>query len=152
VPGIYCRSKLAADRLASDAARSGAPVVIVHPTMPVGPGDRRLAPPTAMILGFLRGRHSAYYDAAFNLVDVRDASAGFAAAEAWATLVSHRPPLATVAGVRLVRSPLSFHGTDSWRALGLASRPLVDSLVDLIADLVSRVLVTGGRAWGPLSS
>lgn len=191
VPGAYCRSKLAADRLARQAARDGAPVVIVHPTMPIGPGDRRLTPPTAMVLGFLDGRHPAYYDATFNLVDVRDAAAGFVAAadaapgtrimlagtnvglgdllrrlealtgltmpttrlpyavalgyaalaETWATLVSHRPPPATVAGVRLVRTPLAFDGSATWQYLGIAPTPLDRSLADLVDDLDRRGLL-----------
>jgi dihydroflavonol-4-reductase len=76
MPGAYCRSKFLAEREAEAAARRGLPVVIVNPTMPVGPGDRRLTPPTRMILEFLNGRHPAYMDFAFNLVDVRDAALG----------------------------------------------------------------------------
>lgn len=76
MPGPYCRSKFLAEREALAAARGGLPVVIVNPTMPVGPGDRHLTPPSRMLLGFLNGATPAYLDCAFNLVDVRDAALG----------------------------------------------------------------------------
>src|SRR5437899_452098 len=37
--GPYCRSKFLAERYALRLARRGAPVVVVNPTLPVGPGD-----------------------------------------------------------------------------------------------------------------
>jgi dihydroflavonol-4-reductase len=74
--GAYCRSKYLAERAAIDAAKSGLPVVIVNPTMPVGPGDGLLTPPTRMLLGFLNGATPAYLDCEFNLVDARDAALG----------------------------------------------------------------------------
>jgi dihydroflavonol-4-reductase len=76
IPGAYCRSKFLAENLAINAAKSGLPVVIVNPTMPIGPGDRRLTPPTRMLLGFLRSEYPAYLDCAFNMIDVRDAALG----------------------------------------------------------------------------
>lgn len=76
VPGPYCRSKFRAERAASEAAQSGLPVVIVNPTMPIGPGDLTLTPPTRMLLGFLNGTTPAYLDCDFNLVDARDAAMG----------------------------------------------------------------------------
>lgn len=74
--GPYCRSKLAGERVALAAAARGAPVVVVNPTMPIGPDDDRLTPPTQMLRGFLNGEHPAYLDFAMNLVDVRDAARG----------------------------------------------------------------------------
>ena len=74
--GPYCRSKLLAEQTAFDAARRGQPVVIVSPTMPVGPGDRNLTPPTRMVLQFLNRQLPAYFDCGLNLVDVRDVAAG----------------------------------------------------------------------------
>lgn len=76
MPGHYCRSKFLAEERALAAAAAGLPVVVVNPTLPVGPGDRGLTPPTRMLLGFLRGDYPAYLNSAFNLVDVRDAAAG----------------------------------------------------------------------------
>jgi dihydroflavonol-4-reductase len=74
--GPYCRSKLLAERHALSAARSGAPVVVVNPTLPVGPGDRGRSPPTQMILDFCRGKRHEYLDAELNLIDVRDVAVG----------------------------------------------------------------------------
>ena len=76
MPGPYCRSKFLAEQLARDAAKAGLPVVIVNPTLPVGPGDRLLTPPSRMLLGYLRGEFPAYLDSAFNMIDVRDAALG----------------------------------------------------------------------------
>lgn len=76
MPGPYCRSKFLAEEAAREAARSGLPVVIVNPTMPIGPGDDLLTPPSRMILGFLNGETPAYLDCEFNLVDARDVAGG----------------------------------------------------------------------------
>jgi dihydroflavonol-4-reductase len=75
VVGPYCRSKLLAEQHAFRAARAGAPVVIVNPTLPVGPGDFGQSPPTRMILDFCRGKRREYLDATLNLIDVRDVAA-----------------------------------------------------------------------------
>ncbi len=56
MPGPYTRSKLGAEQIALQAAASGDPVVVAMPTMPLGPHDRNLTPPTAMLLHFLRRR------------------------------------------------------------------------------------------------
>lgn len=76
MPGPYCRSKFLAEQEALAAARDGLPVVVVNPTMPIGPGDTHLTPPSRMLLGFLNGSTPAYLNCAFNLIDVRDAAHG----------------------------------------------------------------------------
>ena len=76
VIGPYCRSKFLAERHAFRLARRGAPVVIVNPTLPVGPGDLGRSPPTRMMLDFCRGRRHEYLDADLNLIDVRDVAEG----------------------------------------------------------------------------
>ncbi len=76
VIGPYCRSKWHAERFALRLGRSGAPVVVVNPTLPVGPGDWGRSPPTQMLLDFCRGTRPAYLDAALNLIDVRDVAEG----------------------------------------------------------------------------
>ncbi len=76
MPGPYTRSKLLAERLAMEAAASGFPVVIGSPTMPIGPHDHNLTPPTAMLRHFLGKRLQFYLDFVLNLVDVRDVAAG----------------------------------------------------------------------------
>jgi dihydroflavonol-4-reductase len=80
VIGPYCRSKFRAERFAFHLARGGAPVVVVNPTLPVGPGDRGRSPPTQMMLDCCRGARAAYLDADLNMIDARDVAAGMAAA------------------------------------------------------------------------
>jgi dihydroflavonol-4-reductase len=76
MPGPYTRSKTLAEGLAMQAAASGFPVVIGCPTMPIGPHDHNLTPPTAMLRHFLGRRFQLYLDFIVNLVDVRDVAAG----------------------------------------------------------------------------
>lgn len=52
--GLYARSKLAADRLASAAAAAGAPVVIVRPGLLYGPGRRPPLARRSMAVGPVR--------------------------------------------------------------------------------------------------
>jgi dihydroflavonol-4-reductase len=81
MPGPYTRSKMLADQLALRAAEEGFPVVIGCPTMPIGPHDHNLTPPTAMLQYFLGGGPvRLYLDFIVNLVDVRDAALGLALA------------------------------------------------------------------------
>ena len=76
MPGPYCRSKFLAEQAAFKAAHDGLPVVIVAPTLPIGPGDNRLTPPTRMILDFINGETPAYLNCGLNIVDVRDVARG----------------------------------------------------------------------------
>ena len=74
--GPYCLSKLRAEDAAMRLARAGQPVVIANPTMPVGPGDRGLSPPTRLIRDFCAGKLPALMDCTLNLIDVRDVATG----------------------------------------------------------------------------
>jgi len=76
MPGPYCRSKYLAEQAAREAAEGGLPVVIVNPTLPVGPGDCKLTPPTRMLQMFLNGEARAYLDCEVNMIDVRDVAVG----------------------------------------------------------------------------
>jgi dihydroflavonol-4-reductase len=76
VIGPYCRSKFRAEAHALRLARAGAPVVIVNPTLPIGPGDLGRSPPTQMMLDFCRGGRKEYVNAELNLIDVRDVAEG----------------------------------------------------------------------------
>jgi dihydroflavonol-4-reductase len=77
----YKRTKLAAERLALDAARSGLDVVVVNPTAPVGEGDAKPTPTGAMVAGVATGRIRGYVETTgLNLVDVRDVARGHALA------------------------------------------------------------------------
>lgn len=76
MPGVYTRSKMLAERSAAQAAAAGFPLVIGTPTMPIGPHDHNLTPPTAMLEQFLRRRVQMYLDFIVNMVDVRDVATG----------------------------------------------------------------------------
>jgi dihydroflavonol-4-reductase len=184
VIGPYCRSKFLAERHALRLGRAGAPVVVVNPTLPVGPGDWGRSPPTQMTLDFCRGRRREYLDAELNLIDVRDVADGMvramergrpgrryllghenlsirdvfrllagltglpeprwrvpygvalaaAYASEWlADVVTHRPPAATVTGVKLTRRRMHFDARRSLDELGLVPRPVRQSLADAVA-------------------
>jgi dihydroflavonol-4-reductase len=73
----YKRTKLAGERLALAAAARGADVVVVNPTTPVGPGDRRPTPTGQMVADVARGRFRAYLAGfALNVVAVEDVAGG----------------------------------------------------------------------------
>lgn len=74
--GPYCLSKLRAEREAMNRAGAGYPVYVANPTMPIGPGDRGLSPPSRLILDFVRGELPAIVDCTLNVVDVRDVALG----------------------------------------------------------------------------
>jgi dihydroflavonol-4-reductase len=184
VIGPYCRSKFRAERHAFRLARAGAPVVIVNPTLPIGPGDLGRSPPTRMLLDFCRGKRREYLDAELNLIDVRDVAEGMVRAmghgrpgrryllghenlsiraafgilarltgwpephrrvpyavalaaayvSEWvADVVTHRPPTATVTGVKLTRRRMHFDARHSLEELGLQPRPVIQSLADAVA-------------------
>jgi dihydroflavonol-4-reductase len=184
VIGPYCRSKFLAERYAFRLAAAGAPVVIVNPTLPIGPGDRGRSPPTQMLLDFCRGRRREYMDAELNLIDVRDVADGMMRAmdcgrpgrryllghenlsirqvfaqlarltglpepsrrvpypialaaayvsELIADMITHRPPAATITGVKLTQRRMHFDAKKSLQELGLQPRPVVDSLSDAVS-------------------
>ncbi|MGZ4202720.1 MAG: NAD-dependent epimerase/dehydratase family protein [Thermoleophilaceae bacterium] len=77
----YKRSKLESERLALEAAASGRDVVVVNPTTPVGPGDRRPTPTGKMLRDVAAGRAPGYVrTTALNVVSVEDVAAGHALA------------------------------------------------------------------------
>jgi len=74
--GHYKRSKFLAERCAEEFARAGLPVVMVHPSTPVGPGDHKPTPTGKIIVDFLNGRMPAYLNTGLNLVHVGDVAEG----------------------------------------------------------------------------
>jgi dihydroflavonol-4-reductase len=182
--GPYCRSKYLAERHAFRLAKAGAPVVIVNPTLPVGPGDLGRSPPTQMLLDFCRGKRREYIRAEVNMIDVRDVAEGMVramevgrpgrryllghenlaikqvfdmmadltglprpdrrvpypvalaaayASEWYSDVVTHRPPAATVTGVKLARRRMHFEARQTLAELGLHPRPVRQSLADALA-------------------
>ncbi len=79
--GPYKRSKTEAERLVERAvAEHALPAVIVNPSTPIGPRDRRPTPTGRVILEAARGKMPAYVDTGLNLVHVDDCAAGCVAA------------------------------------------------------------------------
>jgi dihydroflavonol-4-reductase len=73
----YKRTKLEGERLALAAAREGADLVVVNPTVPVGPGDRRPTPTGKMVADVAAGRARGYLArSALNVVAAEDVAAG----------------------------------------------------------------------------
>lgn len=76
MPGHYKRSKYIAEQAALEAARAGAPVVIVNPSTPIGALDFKPTPTGRIIADFLNRRMPAYVDTGLNIVDVSDVARG----------------------------------------------------------------------------
>lgn len=74
--GQYCLSKFHAEQAVFQMVEEGAPIVVVSPTLPVGPGDRRQTPPTRLSVAFCRGELPAYLDCRLNFIDARDVAKG----------------------------------------------------------------------------
>jgi dihydroflavonol-4-reductase len=76
MPGHYKRSKYMAEQAAVEAARAGAPVVIVNPSTPIGALDFKPTPTGRIIVDFLNRRMPAYVETGLNIVDVEDVARG----------------------------------------------------------------------------
>ncbi|MGH8220735.1 MAG: hopanoid-associated sugar epimerase [Steroidobacteraceae bacterium] len=75
--GHYKRSKFLGEEVAREWARgSGAHVVIVNPSTPIGPGDVKPTPTGQIIVDAARGRTPAYVDTGLNVVHVDDVAEG----------------------------------------------------------------------------
>ena len=74
--GHYRKSKYKAEHEALNMVQKGLPVVVVNPTVPVGPWDVKPTPTGKIVLDFLRGRIPAYMKMGMNLVDVEDVAQG----------------------------------------------------------------------------
>lgn len=74
--GHYKRSKFLAEQLVRDCAHGGAPVVIVNPSTPMGPGDLKPTPTGRLVVDAASGRMPAYVDTGLNIVHVDDVAAG----------------------------------------------------------------------------
>ncbi|MDX1433058.1 MAG: NAD-dependent epimerase/dehydratase family protein [Gammaproteobacteria bacterium] len=75
--GHYKRSKFLAEQVVREiAARERAPVVIVNPSAPLGPGDIKPTPTGRVIVDAARGRIPAFVDTGLNVVHVDDVAAG----------------------------------------------------------------------------
>ena len=79
--GPYKRSKFQAEEVVRALiARRALPAVIVNPSTPVGPRDRKPTPTGRLILEAARGHMPGYVDTGLNIVHVDDVAAGHLAA------------------------------------------------------------------------
>lgn len=147
--GPYCLSKLRAEQAAMRRAAAGYDIVVANPTMPVGPGDRGVSPPTRLILDFARGRLPAYMDCSLNLIDVRDVAEGLQR-----TLEQGRPGRRYLLGGEnlTLRNVLLMVGELTGRrlprlrvpyALGLATAHVSEAWADWISGRMPKATVTG---------
>jgi dihydroflavonol-4-reductase len=75
--GHYKRSKYLAEQAVRELIdRDAAPVVIVNPSAPIGPGDARPTPTGRIVLEAAKGRIPAYVDTGLNVVHVDDVAMG----------------------------------------------------------------------------
>jgi len=74
--GHYKRSKFIAEREVRSFVEKGVPIVIVSPSTPIGPMDRKPTPTGKIIVDFINGKIPAYVDTGLNFVDVEDVAAG----------------------------------------------------------------------------
>ncbi len=70
--GHYKRSKFLAEQEALHAAAQGQEVLILNPTTPIGPNDRKPTPTGRIFVDFLNRRFPAYVETGLNLVDVTE--------------------------------------------------------------------------------
>jgi dihydroflavonol-4-reductase len=149
VIGPYCRSKFRAERFAFHLARAGAPVVVVNPTLPIGPGDWGRSPPTQMMLDFCLGKRAAYLDGDLNLMDVRDVADGMVAA-----MESGRPGVRYLLGAEnwSIRSVFNYLAKltgllePRWRVpypVALAAAYASEFVADTITGHIPAATVTG---------
>ena len=149
--GPYCRSKLRAENEAMERAWAGHSVVVANPTMPVGPGDRGLSPPTRLIRDFCLGRLPARMDCTLNLIDVRDVAEGLRL-----TMERGRPGRRyllggenlTLLGLLEHLSELANVPVPRWRvpyALGLAVAHVSELWADFVTARPPKATVTGVR-------
>lgn len=74
--GHYKKSKFLAEREAERFLAQGLPLVMVHPSTPIGPGDHKPTPTGKIIVDFLNRRMPAYLNTGLNLIHVSDVADG----------------------------------------------------------------------------
>ncbi len=72
----YYISKYQAEQSALEFAAKGLPVVIVNPSVPIGPRDIKPTPSGAIIINIIKGLLPGYIDGGLNLIDVDDCAKG----------------------------------------------------------------------------
>ncbi|MGH9465136.1 MAG: hopanoid-associated sugar epimerase [Thermoanaerobaculia bacterium] len=146
--GHYKKSKYQAKQVARQYAAAGGPIVIVHPSAPVGEADWKPTQTGRIVVDFLRRRLPATVDTGLNLVDVRDVAAGHLLAAAKGRLgeeyilghrnMTLREILATLADITGLPAPR--FELPHWIPLGVAA----------VDTAISRVLPR--EPWLPLEA
>ncbi len=75
-PSAYVLSKRAGEQIALDLAAQGGPIVVVHPTAMLGPGDWRPSASGRIVLSFLHDRPLRYMPGGVNWTPVQDVARG----------------------------------------------------------------------------
>jgi dihydroflavonol-4-reductase len=75
-PSAYVLSKRAGEQIALDLAARGGPIVIVHPTAMLGPGDWRPTASGQRVLNWLQNQPLHYLAGGMNWTPVQDVAAG----------------------------------------------------------------------------
>jgi len=78
--GHYKKSKFLAEGEVRQCIEQGLPAVIVNPSTPIGPFDRKPTPTGKIIVDFVNGKIPAFLDTGLNFVDVEDVADGHALA------------------------------------------------------------------------
>jgi dihydroflavonol-4-reductase len=78
--GHYKKSKFLAEGEVRQCIEQGLPAVIVNPSTPIGPFDRKPTPTGKIIVDFVNGKIPAFLDTGLNFVDVEDVAEGHALA------------------------------------------------------------------------
>lgn len=79
--GPYKKSKFLAEREAEKFIARGLPLVMVHPSTPIGPRDIKPTPTGKIIVDFLKRAMPAYLDTGLNIIAVEDCARGHILAE-----------------------------------------------------------------------
>lgn len=74
--GHYQRSKCMAEKLAFSLCQEGLPLVVVNPTVPIGPRDIKPTPTGQIVVDFLNRKMPGYVNTGLNIVDVEDVAKG----------------------------------------------------------------------------
>jgi len=74
--GHYKQSKYLAEKEVYRFIEKGLPAIIVNPSTPVGPFDRKPTPTGQIIVDFMNGKIPAYLNTGLNFVDVADVAEG----------------------------------------------------------------------------
>lgn len=72
----YILTKYISEMNALDMARFGLPLVVVNPTVPLGPGDIVPTPSGRLVVDVVNGKFPGYIDAGITVADVRDVARG----------------------------------------------------------------------------